>query len=93
MNTYESARIIETILPDLLSSKEQVTKPKLALTGSIKKEIDKFPFEATLSSNDTLEIRKSGDFPIYLTAYQRYTGILIQKRKSQTLKYLQVLLT
>ena len=82
MNTYESARIIETILPDLLSSKEQVTKPKLALTGSIKKEIDKFPFEATLSSNDTLEIRKSGDFPIYLTAYQRYWDPDPKEKKS-----------
>ena len=82
LNTYESSKIIEAILPDLLSSKEQVTKPKLILSGVIKKEIDKFPYEVTLSSDDTLEIRKSGDFPIYLTAYQRYWNPDPKEKKS-----------
>ena len=82
LNTYESSKIIETILPDLLSSKSQVAKPKLILSGAIKKEIVKFPYEATISSEDTLGIRKSGDFPIYLTAYQKYWNPDPKKKKS-----------
>jgi len=82
LNTYESSKIIEAILPDLLSSKEQVTKPKLVISGAINKEIEKFPYEITLSSDDTLEIRKSGDYPIYLTAYQRYWNPDPKEKKS-----------
>jgi len=55
-----------------LTSKEQVIKPKLVISGAIDKETDEFPYEVTVSSDDTLEITKSGDFPVYLTAYQRY---------------------
>ncbi|MFH0841592.1 MAG: carboxypeptidase-like regulatory domain-containing protein [Bacteroidota bacterium] len=82
LNTYESSRIIEAILPDLLSYKEQVTKPKLVISGAIRKEIDKFPYEVTLSSDDTLKIRKSGDFPIYLTTCQRYWNPDPKEKKS-----------
>ena len=82
LNTYESSKIIETILPDLLSSGEQVAKPKLILSGAIEKEVDKFPFEVTLSSADTIGIRKSGDFPVYLTAYQRFWNPDPKEKKS-----------
>jgi len=82
LNTYESSKIIEAILPDLLSSKEQVTKPKLILSGAINKEIGEFPYEVTLSSDDSLVIRKSGDFPIYLTTYQRYWNPDPKEKKS-----------
>jgi TonB-dependent SusC/RagA subfamily outer membrane receptor len=82
LNTYESSKIIEAILPDLLSSKEQVSKPKLVISGTINKEIDKFPYEVTLTSDDTIKIRKSGDFPIYLTTYQRYWNPDPKEKKS-----------
>lgn len=82
LNTYESARIIEVILPDLMASKVHVAKPKLVLSGAINKEIDRFPLDSTFSSGDTLEIRKSGDFPVYLTAYQRYWNPHPKEKKS-----------
>lgn len=82
LNTYESSKIIETILPDLLTSKEQVIKPKLVISGAIDKETDEFPYEVTVSSDDTLEITKSGDFPVYLTAYQRYWNPDPQEKKT-----------
>jgi alpha-2-macroglobulin len=72
MNTYESSLIIETILPDLTGSRESVEKPKLTLSGAINKDVDTFPFEASLMPNDSLRISKMGDFPVYLTSYQQF---------------------
>ncbi|MFN8239771.1 MAG: carboxypeptidase-like regulatory domain-containing protein, partial [Bacteroidales bacterium] len=72
-NTYESARIIKTILPDLLSSSGGIiTQPELAISGKVNTVIKKFPYEVTIDESDTLAIRKSGSFPVYLTYYQRY---------------------
>lgn len=82
LNTFESSSIIETILPDLLSSGEQITKPKLAMSGAVTRETDKFPYELTLSPVDTLKIKKTGDFPVYLTAYQRYWDHDPKEKKS-----------
>jgi TonB-dependent SusC/RagA subfamily outer membrane receptor len=82
MNTYESSLIIETILPDLLVSRAKFEKSKLTLSGAINKAIDKFPFEASLLSNDTLRISKSGDSPIYFTSYQQFWDSSPEERKS-----------
>ena len=45
LNTYESARIIETILPDLLADDHEIKLPTLVLTGAIDKTLDEFPFQ------------------------------------------------
>jgi len=71
-NTYESAQIIETILPDLLGKNSSLNTPTLELSGDVSKTITKFPFEMKVSPNQNIEISKTGDFPIYLTNYQRY---------------------
>lgn len=69
-NTYQSAQIIETILPDILSGKKNAQASELTISGSLNAEVDEFPYEAKLSSDDQIEISKTGDFPVYLTAYQ-----------------------
>jgi alpha-2-macroglobulin len=71
-NTYESAQIIETILPDLLGDKTDLTKPTLTIQGDIDKSISEFPFEMVVNPNQQIEISKSGDFPIYFTSYQTF---------------------
>jgi TonB-dependent SusC/RagA subfamily outer membrane receptor len=71
-NTFESAQIIETILPDLLSDKTKVEKSTLTLTGDVTKTITTFPFEMTLEPGQQVTVRKSGDFPVYLTTWQHY---------------------
>jgi len=71
-NTYEAAQIVETILPDMLIKKDKFELPVVQLNGAINKTIKEFPFEAILSPGDTLAVSKKGDFPVYLTAYQRY---------------------
>ncbi len=71
-NTYESAQIIETILPDLLGDKTKLTKPSLNISGDVQQTISEFPFEMKVEPNQQIQISKSGDFPIYFTNYQRY---------------------
>ena len=71
-NTYESAQIIETILPDLLKGQSELKKPELTLKGDINKTISEFPFEMNINPTQKIEISKTGDFPIYFTSYQRF---------------------
>jgi len=71
-NTYESAQIIETILPDLLKNQSELSKPELTLKGDINKTISEFPFEMKLTPTQKIEVSKTGDFPVYFTAYQRF---------------------
>ncbi len=71
-NTYESAQILETILPDLLAGRTKLSKPSLELRGDVNKTITEFPFEMDVIPNQAIEITKKGDYPVYLTSYQRY---------------------
>lgn len=71
-NTYESALVIETILPDLLAGKETPAKPTLSITGAVTKTVTDFPFELNLDAHDNIAVSKTGDFPVYISAYQRF---------------------
>lgn len=72
-NTFESASIIETILPDIIRNpKGETKKSKLVLSGSVTKTVTEFPFEIKTKPSDSINISKSGTFPVYLTGYQHY---------------------
>ncbi len=71
-NTYESAQIIETLLPALLQGKSEIEKPQLTFKGDLNKTINHFPFEMNVQPNQNIEVSKTGSFPIYFTAYQKY---------------------
>ncbi len=83
-NTYESAQILETIVPDWLEKGENMKdleKAKVSLKGLLSEDISQFPYEieldldslkqASSSKIQPLEITKTGDFPVYFTAYER----------------------
>ncbi|PWJ40161.1 carboxypeptidase-like regulatory domain-containing protein [Sediminitomix flava] len=71
-NTYESSKIVETILDGLLEDKEEYHSAKLRISGGIKEEIESFPYATTISPNESIQIQKEGDEPVYFTFYQRY---------------------
>jgi hypothetical protein len=71
-NTYESAQIIEVILPDLLGDDRKIKSPQLAITGAVNQKVEKFPFSMQLPTNQAITINKKGDFPIYLTTHQSF---------------------
>lgn len=71
-NTYESALILETILPDLLNGEKSIRPSRLLLSGAKTDTITTFPYQATFASGQSLTIRKEGKLPVYLTAYQQF---------------------
>lgn len=67
-NTYESANIIETIMPDMLTTGEQYAETGLQVDG---KAIDKFPYTAETDNHEVI-VKKSGTLPVFFTGYQQY---------------------
>lgn len=72
LNTFETSKIIETILPDLLGSDRQVSKPILSFAGSLNKAVEEFPYEVLVNLRDSISVIKQGDFPVYLTVYSHF---------------------
>ncbi|OOQ56832.1 alpha-2-macroglobulin family protein [Mucilaginibacter pedocola] len=70
-NTYESALILETLLPDLLLKDAQIKPAVLTLKGSITETITAFPYTTTLKDN-TVSVSKTGSLPVYITGYQQF---------------------
>ena len=71
-NTFESAQIIETILPDLLKYDSSVEKPELQINGDVEKTVSEFPYEMKVKPTQKLNVIKTGSYPVYLTGYQKY---------------------
>lgn len=71
-NTFESAKIIETILPDLLTDKPYLRDSELKLKGDTLLSINEFPFEISVKPTQTIEVVKTGDYPVYISSHQRY---------------------
>jgi TonB-dependent SusC/RagA subfamily outer membrane receptor len=70
-NTYESARIIETLMPALLRGKEYKGKPVLTLGGDIEEKITQFSYQKKLSVGKKFTVSKTGVEPVYFTAYYK----------------------
>jgi TonB-dependent SusC/RagA subfamily outer membrane receptor len=71
-NTYQSAQILEVVLPDMLVGGQQPRPAQLVLTGDKAETVTRFPYTTTLSGNARVTVRKTGDMPVYLTAYQKF---------------------
>jgi len=71
-NTYESTKIIETILPDLLKNGKTYKAPKLIISGTVNDTITKFPYQTKIKATDSITISKTGSLAMYFTSYQRY---------------------
>ena len=70
-NTFTTAQILSTILPDMVSASNRV-KPQLVIKGNTTETVTKFPFETTFYANTPLEIQKTGTSMVYLTGYQQF---------------------
>ncbi len=81
-NTYESACILETILPDILNEKRELQNSSLTFSGSKIKTVNHFPFDTTISATGSLKVIKKGDYPVYLTSYQRFWNPSPREKKS-----------
>lgn len=72
-NTYESARVLETLLPDLLEENKSVTATEVYLQGhKLPKLQQNAPLDTLLLPTKTLELQVHGQQPVYLSAHQSY---------------------
>jgi TonB-dependent SusC/RagA subfamily outer membrane receptor len=67
-NTYESSLILEAIVPDLLKGGK---KPQPAVLMVNNENITKFPYQKIIDAGN-LTLKKSGDAPVYFTAFQQF---------------------
>lgn len=67
-NTYESSRIIETIMPDMLKAGKSFNEASMYING---KHINKFPYSEYIETTKPIEIRKEGTLPLFVTTYQQ----------------------
>ncbi|MBX2927734.1 MAG: carboxypeptidase-like regulatory domain-containing protein [Saprospiraceae bacterium] len=72
LNTYQTAQIVDLLTADLKKTGADWQPPALQLSGAAQREVSQFPFELRLPPGDTLRVQKTGDYPVYFTAYQRY---------------------
>ncbi|WP_315818890.1 hypothetical protein [Paraflavitalea speifideaquila] len=70
-NTYESALILETILPDLLNMEEPLQPASFTVKGNQSNLVNTFPYSATFPASEKLTISKQKGMPVYFTAYQQ----------------------
>ncbi len=70
-NTYESARILEALLPSLIRE-NKMTAPQLDFSQGFVRAVRKFPIDTTVSVNQPISVRKTGESPVYLTAYHEH---------------------
>ncbi|MFN7117967.1 MAG: hypothetical protein ACK4TA_14290, partial [Saprospiraceae bacterium] len=70
-NTFKTASVLRTILPDILkeSSLEAIQNEACTINGN---KITSFPYKANYTANQNLTISKSGKTPIFFTAYQQF---------------------
>jgi TonB-dependent SusC/RagA subfamily outer membrane receptor len=71
-NTWETCRILETILPDLIKNHELDLKPTLHFSGAYENKIDSFPFHQELKPDGPIYVTKKSNAPVYFTAYQQF---------------------
>lgn len=67
-NTYESASILETILPDMLQNGQPLTA-SLTLNG---RAVGLFPFDTVIRPAQPLQVSKRGNATVYFTATQEH---------------------
>ncbi len=69
-NTYQSASVLATILPDLLSeSATKKTPAKVVLKGKETRTINEFPYESQLQEGEFLSVEKTEGMPLIYSSY------------------------
>lgn len=73
-NTFESCRILEAILPDMVRNNQISKSPTLGFTGALDSSKVVFPFTCEIRPEKSLTISKKGNAPVYFTVYQQFAN-------------------
>ncbi|PHN03299.1 alpha-2-macroglobulin family protein [Flavilitoribacter nigricans] len=68
-NTFETARVLAAILPDLLTEGKTFRKNQVQIAGTV---LDSFPYRDRITDTREIRLQKTGTGPLYVTAYQQY---------------------
>jgi len=79
-NIYESSRIVQTIMPDMLKSAEKYTNVVMNMNGT---KISEFPYTTKLDSKEKIQVSKTGTMPLFVTIYQKEWNTNPIKEKSK----------
>ncbi|WP_256010184.1 alpha-2-macroglobulin family protein [Desertivirga xinjiangensis] len=79
-NTYESSLILEAIIPDVLQEGKKPQPAEITLSSDPGKTITSFPYDGNVKPGTTVQIKKRGDMPVYLSAYQEFWNSEPQKQ-------------
>jgi hypothetical protein len=71
LNTWETANILRTVLPELGQSAEEGVDARLKLSGQVNREADTFPYDVRLRPEGSITVSKSGVMPIYMSCSVR----------------------
>ncbi len=69
-NTYESMQVLETILPDMVTTPDALKAPHVRLEGAIQLDSTAYPIRKAFAPTAPLKITKEGKAPIYLSVWQ-----------------------
>ena len=73
-NTYETANILATVMPDILTSGDSIGNPRVRIGRDEMQSvsiIDTFPKHIELNNAEPVTIDKKGSFPVYVTSWQK----------------------
>lgn len=76
-NTYESALILETILPDILDQHPEIEPASITINGTA--PVQTFPWAAEMNAREKITVSKKGAMPVYFTAYNQSWNTSPQK--------------
>lgn len=71
-NTFQRAQWLEFFMETWSKNAKTLQAPRLELSGAVRDSATQFPYERVLPPGGRIELHKTGDFPVYFTAYQRY---------------------
>jgi len=71
LNTWQTAMILKTILPDVIKDGSAGKETKVSLAGIMTKDIDTFPFSVDLKPEGTVSISRKGLMPVFLSITEK----------------------
>lgn len=83
-NTINTAKILSAILPDILNGETNLEKNEVKLEGALNMTVSTFPFETTIfpTEEKPLSVMKTGNTPIFFTAFQEFWNLEPVKKES-----------
>ncbi len=71
LNTWETANILRTVLPELGQRDAEGESARLRLTGQVNREAEAFPYDVRLRPEGSITVSKSGVMPVYMSCSER----------------------